>query len=326
MHRIDHATAAPGDLFTEGNPATATPATTVTADWLNAIQEEVAAVIDAAGITLDKEDNTQLTQAIAALIAASIPESGMHGQCVLERSGADLVLKPVNGNKLIVNGAVETVPAAGVTLSAAGLTPDTTYYIYAYINTGAMTLEASATGHSTDATTGVEIKTGDATRTLVGMARTITGPAWQDAAAQRFVRSWFNRGATGGSNAFAADRTTTSTSYVEMSSTERVSFLTFAGETVRLQTSGKMQSSYSGYDIMYGSIGIDSATPEDCVCIGDDTSASGSTPLSVSLVKSGLAEGYHYATILAKKTQSSTLTLLGAASGPDRCTINFSIH
>jgi len=74
MHRIDHVTAAPGGLFTEGNPSGTVPATTVTADWLNALQEEIANVIDLAGDELDKEDNTQLAQAIAALIAASIPE------------------------------------------------------------------------------------------------------------------------------------------------------------------------------------------------------------------------------------------------------------
>lgn len=47
MHRIDGPGYAPGNLFTEGNPATPVPATTVTADWLNAIQEEIAAAVAA---------------------------------------------------------------------------------------------------------------------------------------------------------------------------------------------------------------------------------------------------------------------------------------
>lgn len=437
MHRIDHATAAPGDFFTEGNPATATPATTVTDDWLNDVQENICDVIENAGLALAKGDYTQLRQAIQAMLIASQKAvvinnatfeasvvdgevvrwdsansrfdeavadgtdnnravgvadvtnskvylygecplfSGLtpgaryyldgstagaitatataptdtvkvgvaksstvlwvdidhaasadlqHGQCVLEKSGANLLLKPRNGNKLIINGASYSVPAAGITLAATGLTPGTLYYIYAYMSGGTMTLEASATGHSTDATTGVEIKTGDATRTLVGMARPITGPAWQDAAAQRFVRSWFNRQRLTGYNAFAANRTTTSMTYVEMSSAERAEFLVWSAESVVFATGGGMQSTYGGFDIMYISIGIDSSTPEDCVCMGDDTSASGITPVSCSLVKSGLAEGYHYATILAHKTQTATMTMFGAASGPDRCTINFSIH
>ena len=67
-HRIDHVTAAPGGLFTEGNPATGTPATRVTDDWLNdTVQEEICGVIEADGITLDKANNKQLLQAINRL-------------------------------------------------------------------------------------------------------------------------------------------------------------------------------------------------------------------------------------------------------------------
>ena len=69
MHRIDHATAAPGELFTEGNPATATPATIVTHDWLNDVQENICGVVEAAGTTLAKGDYSQLSSAIRALIA-----------------------------------------------------------------------------------------------------------------------------------------------------------------------------------------------------------------------------------------------------------------
>lgn len=72
MHRIDGPGYAPGNLFTEGNPAVPTQATTVTADWLNAVQEEIAAVIEGAGDTLDKPDNGQLLAAIDTLIAAAV--------------------------------------------------------------------------------------------------------------------------------------------------------------------------------------------------------------------------------------------------------------
>lgn len=72
MHRIDGPGYAPGNLFTEGNPVTATPATTVTDDWLNAVQEEIAGVIEGAGDTLDKPDNGQLLAAINGLIAAAV--------------------------------------------------------------------------------------------------------------------------------------------------------------------------------------------------------------------------------------------------------------
>lgn len=125
--------------------------------------------------------------------AASLGGGGdLHGQCRLTKSGANLVLSRHNGTKLIIDGTAETIPSGGVTLAATGLSVDTTYFIYVFMSGATMTLEASTTGHATDGTTGVEIKSGDSTRTLVGMARVITGPAWQDTDAQRFVRSWFN--------------------------------------------------------------------------------------------------------------------------------------
>lgn len=64
MHKIDHSTAAPGNQFTDGNPATGIPSTRVTAAWLNSIQNELANFIESRGIILDKDDNNQLTQAI----------------------------------------------------------------------------------------------------------------------------------------------------------------------------------------------------------------------------------------------------------------------
>ena len=139
----------------------------------------------------------------------AVVSAGSHGQCQLSKSGANLILLPKNGNRIIVNGVSCTVPDAGVTL-AAPATSGTTYLIYAYMNGGTMTLEASATAHATDATTGVEIKSGDATRTLVGIARTVSS-AWVDTATQRFVRSYFNRTIQKVANAFTTSRSTTST-------------------------------------------------------------------------------------------------------------------
>lgn len=77
MHRIDNATAAavvpapaavgtPG-YFTNGNPVSGTPATVVDADWLTAVQEEIVAVIVAAGTSLSKTDRGQMLTALGLL-------------------------------------------------------------------------------------------------------------------------------------------------------------------------------------------------------------------------------------------------------------------
>lgn len=67
MHRIDGTGATIDGLFTKGNPTTGVPATVVTDDWLNAVQEEIIAVLVAAGITPNKATNTQLRDAIVAI-------------------------------------------------------------------------------------------------------------------------------------------------------------------------------------------------------------------------------------------------------------------
>lgn len=64
MHRIDAAGFAAGNLFTDGNPSTGTPATVVDAAWLNDLQENVAQLVEAGGIILSKGDYTQLLKVI----------------------------------------------------------------------------------------------------------------------------------------------------------------------------------------------------------------------------------------------------------------------
>jgi len=63
MHRIDGAGHV-GNRFVVEDPATNRPPTEVTADILNALQEEIIAVIDASGIILDKAINNQLLAAL----------------------------------------------------------------------------------------------------------------------------------------------------------------------------------------------------------------------------------------------------------------------
>jgi hypothetical protein len=55
-----------GGYFQDTNPAGGTE---VSADWLNHVQEEIAAVIEACGMTLDKTDDTLLAQAVAGAAA-----------------------------------------------------------------------------------------------------------------------------------------------------------------------------------------------------------------------------------------------------------------
>lgn len=70
MHRIDSSTKSVDKFgagkhgFTEGDPSAAVPPTQTTDDWLDALQEELCNVIEAAGITLVKGTRTQLRDAV----------------------------------------------------------------------------------------------------------------------------------------------------------------------------------------------------------------------------------------------------------------------
>lgn len=63
MHRTDAANHV-ANMFVDGNPAIPSVGTTVDDDWLNAVQEEIAGVIEGAGITLVKGTNNQLAAAV----------------------------------------------------------------------------------------------------------------------------------------------------------------------------------------------------------------------------------------------------------------------
>lgn len=71
MKRIDAYGATTEKKFTNGSPVDGIPPTRVAADWLNTIQEELATVVESAGIELDQTgaDTGQLLQAIQGMLS-----------------------------------------------------------------------------------------------------------------------------------------------------------------------------------------------------------------------------------------------------------------
>ncbi len=68
MHRIDGAGHV-GNMFVTEDPAVNRPPTEVTAEILNAFQEELAGLIEWSGLALNKADNTQVKQTLLAKYA-----------------------------------------------------------------------------------------------------------------------------------------------------------------------------------------------------------------------------------------------------------------
>lgn len=214
-----------------------------------------------------------------------------HGQCRLSLSGANIFLSQYNGQYLNINGNPQPIPSGGVSLVPTGAVAATTYYIYAYMVGSVMTLEFSTTGHSKH-TNGIEIKTGDSTRTLVGMAYASALNTWGAGAAD--VASWFNRRNVSVSGVFSTARQTTSASLVELNSEIRCNFLSWGDETVLCKTNQTVQNGSAGNNVAT-QLNIDGSTPLAgntymqpvtylpwAVGISDDTSVS---------------EGRHYLTV-----------------------------
>jgi len=238
------------------------------------------------------------------------------GQCRLSLSGGDMLLSRFNGQLLTINGVHYSIPSAGVTLSPSGSTPaGSLRYTYAYMNSSTMTLEPSATGYVIDPTTGIAVKSGDATRTLVGMVYPETGPVFTNTLAKRFVRSWYNDTGVTLQNNFTANRATSSphTTPQEVDSEIRCQFLLWAGERVKATTAGSFVNGNAN-GTQTTAIGFNTtSSPENGVIAS--VAASEVIPFSCTSVKDGLSEGLNFATLMGWVSTSGGATFYGDVNG-----------
>lgn len=145
-------------------------------------------------------------------------------------SSTQVKFAPAQGDAYVrINGIIYPIPSAGVTggntgvfvngVAGQNLVANTDYWLYLFANAGVLTCDYCTTGHSTDTTAGnvgTEIKTGDASRSLIGRVRT-------NASAQfsaLLVASFFNR------------QWKATSALVTNTSTASTTFVTFAADAV----------------------------------------------------------------------------------------------
>lgn len=141
------------------------------------------------------------------------------GRLQVGATNQNLTYVPYNGSFIRVNGADYPIPPGGVNairsnatingVAGQTLADNTTYYVYLFVQSGALSMDFSQTGHATDTSpdnVGIEIKSGDPSRSLIGVVRLTTGAFW-DSQLSRLVRSWHNRMPSTGQNwgSFAAN-------------------------------------------------------------------------------------------------------------------------
>lgn len=238
--------------------------------------------------------------------------SPAHGQCRLYFvSASSIKLSPHGGQNLNIGGLPQHVPAAGVTASNAALAANTIYYVYAYMNGAGMAMELSTTGHSTH-TNGVEIKTGDTGRTLVGMVRTNSSGQFVEDASNVCVLSWFNRRRKLGKAKFTANRIMTPATnvFAEVHTEIRVNFLTWADEPVRQAICGGWLVTGIGTGSGYATIDNDT-TGQRAWCMHSDTT----TGTFASVDERTVSEGYHFGSLTGNCEGGTNATWLGGRNG-----------
>jgi len=196
-------------------------------------------------------------------------------------------------NSAVVNGT------AAQTLAASTL-----HYAYVYNNAGTLVIDWSTTGPAWDATTGIRIKTSDATRVLVGMAYANGSSQFDDSATQRNVASWHNRRSRRMINVFTIDRTYASVSWGEVNSEIRCGFVTWSSDAVSFAANIILKQVGGGSENHVGSVTLDgSLAPTAWGQIGDQD-AEGNHTFSVTRYFEP-SVGKHYASVVAKAIAGS---------------------
>ncbi len=283
--------------------------------------------------------NVQFSQVKSYFVANQYRWGGLLGCGRLSWvSATQLKFGPFNGNAIPVKTSgvwkLRDIPSGGITAANTGvfvngasgqnLAASTEYLVTLFDNSGTLTIDfiPAATGHSTDTSTGIEIKTGDDTRILIGRVHTNGASQFADNATSRLVASWLNRTTRGGLGSFTADRTTVSTTYVELNAEIRVEFLAWADESVQAMATGYVTNSAAGNKSL-SAIAFDGTTAEVPVAAAM-MNASGGAPATLAMVKNGLAEGYHYLTLLGRVT-AGTGTWQGTPS-PEVTTVQVAVR
>lgn len=275
-------------------------------------------------ILLHKDDDNIVHGTIIPTSGRAVASTG-YGQCILDKVSTNLVLSPCNGNLLTINGVAYEIPDAGVSLSAAAVS-DGFQYIYAYMNAGTMTLEASTTAHAASTTAGnkgTRIKSGDDSRTLVGAAYCQSN-AWADVAYSRCVLSWFNRRDITGRAWLTTNRTVAAAGPQEIHTEARVYFICWADEAVHAHANGTASNS-NAFQTTDMCIGIDGVSVIGGISKQANTTANSVNSLAATTQAPAgqLTEAALHYLVLAGGASANTATYIGGADNAARCEINF---
>lgn len=310
----------------------------------NGGQWQLLSIYPATAAAITAGTDTQSAVTPAQLAAAVGNQRLLTGQCYLRYvSSTQIRLIPYNGNVVPVNGNMIAVAGTGVNVANTNITlngaggsdlANNANYLVAFNESGQLEFWTLGTGHATSTSAGnvgVEIIAGHNDKTLVGMVRTNGSGQFVDTDGSLFTLSWFNRRPKKTTTTFTGNPTYSSGTVGELDSSIRNGFIVWNDDKPRYSNTGSVQCGSSG-QLAMTSIGFDGTTPELQAAIfsGMHTSTEGSSTIGMTNfdgMKSGLSEGYHYATLLAAATigvglwQGGSTVISGSAIPPNALTV-----
>jgi hypothetical protein len=236
---------------------------------LSATNSSVPTLSDSQAIVRNATDPTKRVRIDASQLSGSVtrvinvPDYDIqlanfpHGSCQIQYiSTTQIKLLPFNGGILNVAGLATLIPAAGISVANTGvfingapaqnLVASTVYDVYAFFNSGTLTLGFRTQAAHGPSATGVEVSSAAAGETLVGKVR--ANPSAQFVDSPGAVLNWFNRSARGASFPMhTSNVTTTSLTFVELNgSASRQGVLVWGPNSLLSVTVGGTSSNTGG--------------------------------------------------------------------------------
>jgi hypothetical protein len=280
----------------------------------------VRQVVPAAGVTLGAgglQAPVALSTVAVAANVLTVVTAAAHGRTTGDSAWINSRnLGMINGTVTAVNSTTFTVPFTHANLSSTADTGTTgaLYYVYAFMSGATMTLEAVPIPHATSATTGVEVKSTDGTRTLVGLAVTTAGPAFLSPLG---VISWFKRRGLSAQVPFTSAASTSSASpnFAELNANFRNFFLCWGDESTGIDVTGSAAQTATAASTET-SIAVDSATNLLDAFTGSfltGGSGPGNFPANTTATQQ-FGEGFHWATVEGSVSSGTSATWGGGAT------------
>jgi len=249
-----------------------------------------AGTVVADGIYLLTYDGTSFQVLNPTASSLLLNAAQAFGAVQLNLDGSNLRLTPYFGDQIFINGVFRTVPSAGVAVAPTGASSSQIRYVYATWSGSAIVLVHNTNPPAAHPVYRLLVQNNDLTATYVGIALTTAGSLWQD---RPGLASHFNAQPRAFSANNSGQSTTTSTAFIEISST-RITFVCNDGYAVVIGASSMRADTLGVNADGHYAVGIDAvaAAQGTAARVQQDTWV----PASSYATSAVLSRGSHFAT------------------------------